>query len=100
MLALRRHRSGVTAPTSPLRRHRSDVTAWLPSRAAQAAALPLQQSVALDIALWAAAAHDKRMADGGGQGRAAMPQELLRVLSEAEASYKASASEREAGEGA
>lgn len=58
--------------------------------------LPLQQAKALDGALWAVAAGEKRMA-AAGPGRGAMPEELLRVLSEAEASYEASAEGRAAG---
>ena len=61
-----------------------------------AATLPLQQAKALDGALWAVAAGEKRMA-AAGPGRGAMPEELLRALSEAEASYQASAEGRAAG---
>ena len=61
-----------------------------------AATLPLQQAKVLDGALWAVAAGEKRMA-AAGPGRGAMPEELLRALSEAEASYQASAEGRAAG---
>ena len=50
----------------------------------------------LMTAPWAVAAGEKRMA-AAGPGRGAMPEELLRVLSEAEASYEASAEGRAAG---
>ena len=54
-----------------------------------AASLPLQECVALDGAMWAAAAADKKLvpSPGGKKGGATMPEALLALLAEAEAGY-------------
>ena len=58
-----------------------------------AASLPLQECVALDGAMWAAAAADKKLVPGPGgkKGGAKMPEALLALLSEADAGYVADA---------